>query len=222
MNITDRLSRAGRLAPVRQDHWFGTVALPGEPTDDPALRITPDVHIESDPADRGYRMRYTGHWRLVHVHTGCEITAGRRLPLPWLRRFARLLATSGIDWCRLTGDTMRPAHPKYAVVARIGEHVLDCHHRGVPVDDRLLSSLVDDGQRYALSCANPHCEDEFTRPDPAVLACAGDDGRDELWVTKDDLDELYDAARTCGWRRLDEHHWLCETCTATHQPTHHA
>lgn len=222
---TDRLARTGDLAPVQQHHWFGTTELPGEPTDHPALRITPDVHADQAPlrtrAGVHHQVRYTGYWALIHVPTGCEVTAEHWLPLEWLRRFARLLAVSSIDWDRLTGDTRLVTHPQHTAVRKVGERVLNCWRRGVPVDDRLLASLsVDDEQRYGLSCANPRCEDDFAVDGhPAILTGAGEDGQDEVWVPEHQLGELYDAARICGWSRLDgSDHWLCETCTATHQP----
>lgn len=220
----DRLAAAGDFEPVEQRHWFGTTELPGEPTGHPALRITPDVHADQAPLRTGvhHQVRYTGYWTLIHVPTGHAVTAGHWLPLAWIRRFARLLATSSIDWDRLTGDTTLVTHPQHATVRTISERVLDCWRRGSPVAARLLASLsVDQDQYYGLSCANPQCEDDFAVDDPpASLTYDGPDGQDELSMPEHQLGELYEFARTCGWSRLADgsDHWLCETCTGSHQP----
>lgn len=201
---------------VEERHWFGTATLPGEPTAHPTLMITPTARTELRDHDR--QLRFTGGFSLIHTLTGHEVTAGFQLPLEWLRRFARLLATTTIDWNHLTGDTRLVTHPDHATIRDIGEYVLNCWVRGTPVATQLLASLtVDDEQYYGLSCANPHCEDDSIGF-PAVLIGFGD-GQDEIQVLEHQLDELYAHARACGWSRLDDReHWLCETCTSTHQP----
>ena len=222
MSVTTDRPGTGGFASVPQRHWFGVAEVPGEPTAHSALRITPRVHAERAPRSRGVRhqLRWSGYWAVIHVPTGNEVCAGHWLPLAWTRRFAHLLATSGLDWDRMTGDTRLVTHPQYAAVRALGAHVLDCWRRGVPVVDRLLASLsIDDDQLYGLSCANPHCEDEIAADGHPVVLTGGEDGQDELRLPEHELGKLAEIAFLFGWDRLDDRdHWLCATCAYTHQP----
>lgn len=214
---------AHRAAPdtfdqVGQSHWFGLAELPGESVDSPALRIVPDVDAVRATGETRHRIRYTGYWNLVHVPTGHALSVSHWLPLPWLRRFARLLAT-GIDWQQVDGDPNRIDHPQYMVVRALGDHVLDCWRRGVPVGPGIGTSLHVDVDGYSsMRCGNRHCDDESSFPGhPAVLLGMGEDGQDE--ARSHDIEDLSDLARCFGWSQLDESgRWLCETCTQTHQP----
>lgn len=210
--------RSGSLEPTGQERWFGTTELPGEPTEHPALRIVPDVHAAPAPLSSGNRhqIRYTGGWSLVHVPTGHAIPSDG-MPLAWLKRFARLLATCGIDWHQVTGDTAHVDHPQHIAVRAIGAHVLDCWVRGVPVGPGIGITLRADADGDTrMYCGNRHCETEFTDGEPAQLIGVGEDGQDEAHSS--DVDELYEIARESGWRDLGHGLWLCETCAATHQP----
>jgi len=205
---------------VGQRHWFGTTELPGEPTGHPALRIVPDVHVTPAPLSSGARhqVRYTGGWALVHVPTGHELSAGHWLPLEWLRRFARLLATCGIAWDQVDGNPTLIDHPQNIIVRAIGAHVLDCWRRGVPVGPGVGVTLRTDADGDTrMYCGNRHCEDEFTADgEPAQLLGMGEDGQDE--ARSRDFDELFEIARDMGWRDLGQGLWLCDTCATTHQP----
>lgn len=162
-------------------------------------------------------MRYTGDWALVHVPTGHELSAGHWLPLAWLRRFSRLLATCGIDWNGVEGDLSRVDHPQQIIVRAVGAHVRDCWRRGVPVGPGIGVSLrADFDGDSRMYCGNRHCEDEFAPGEPALLLGMGEDGQDEAHSR--DLDELCGIARDMGWRDLGHGRWLCAVCSASHQP----
>lgn len=202
---------------IRQQRHFGVTELPGEPTEHPALRIAPEVERVRERGE--FRLQFTGRWALIHEPTGYEVDTDGPLPLPvlWLRRFGRLLAESGIDWDRLTGDTRLVGHPEHARVREVGRTFLDCWRHGVPVDP-LAPSLQADEQGWYLRCANTGCEDN--PEDPWVLL-GGEDGQDDVRVADDQTDELCEFARVVGWRRLDDEHaeyWLCVACAARHQP----
>lgn len=215
---TDRLAATADFVPVEQGHWFGTTELPGESTEHGGLRIVPDVHAEPMRGAR-HQVRYTGYWSLIHIPSGTDLSAGHWMPLPWLRRFARLLASCGIEWDQITGDPRRIVHPQNIIVRSIGAHVLDCWRRGVPVGPGIGISLHADVDGYMrMQCANRHCEDDFAvHGHPTVLGGMGEDGQDD--ALSRDLDELLEIARECGWSKLsDTGPWLCEVCTASHQP----
>lgn len=201
------------LVPTPQQHYFGLTELPGEDTEHPALRIVPDVDLVRHGHAR--RLRFTGSWRLLHAPTGHGVGAEHGMPLPWLRRFARLLSESDIDWDQLQGDTRLVGHPQHVTVAEIEGRVLGCWIRGVPVAP-LQDSLRSSGELFQLVCANTACEDDCAPGAP--LTGAGEDGGGELAVEPDEVDALFEIAGYVGWQHVAAHRWLCEACRATHEP----
>lgn len=200
------------LLPTPHQHYFGVTELPGEDTEHPALRIAPDVELIRYRHAR--RLRYTGSWTLLHVPAGHGVGSEHGMPLPWLRRFARLLSESDIDWNTLTGDTRLVGHPQHAAISETEWTVLDCWLRGVPVAP-LADSLRSSDGLIQLVCANTRCEDDCF---PGAPLTGGEDGGDDLAVSPHEVDALFEIAEFSGWQCLGENRWLCETCRATHEP----
>lgn len=184
----------------------------GEATSHPDLRIVP----MADEAGR-----YTGDWAVLHVPFGEYVPARAGFPLPWLRRFAELLATCGIEWSTVPGDLWSVRHPQTALIRALERYVVHCWHRGVPTAPGFVVSFysLSDG-RFRMRCTNPQCEDpehDGQHGDTAVLAAHTEDG-DEIEIAGA-MDDLAETAWEYGWRPVDEHGgWLCATCTASHQP----
>lgn len=201
------------LQTVHVGHHLGQVALPAEPTASPALALVPAVEVYC----LGHRqqIRYSGVWSLVHT-TGHALTPPGLFPLVWLRRFAHLLATSGIDWEQVTGDPSVVTHPQYVVVTAIGEYVADCWRQGIPVTPgagvALCGSDLDGWQLY---CSNRGCE--HGEGTPVLLQHYSEDG-DEIEVVADTIAELQAVARDAGWEPRPRDRWLCADCAASHQP----
>lgn len=204
--------KAPALTPTPQQHYFGVTQLPGEDTAQPELRIAPDVYLVGHHRER--QLRYTGSWTLLHVPTGHGVGSEHGMPLPWLRRFARLLGESDIDWNTLTGDTRLVGHPQHAAINEIEWTVLDCWLRGVPVAPLHVSLRNSDGL-IQLVCANTSCEDDCF---PGTPLTGGEDGGEELAVSPPEVEALFEVARDAGWQHLDENRWLCGACRATHEP----
>lgn len=219
--LTEDTMAAGDLVAVTSRHWFGAVELPGEPTEHAALMLVPDVHATDTRARRPlHQVRYTGHWSLIHTPTGHAVSPRYGLPLEWLRRFARLVATCGVDWHTVEGDTRLVTHPQHMVVRSLGEHVLRCWLAAAPVGPGQSVSWQSNADGYtSLHCSNTWCEDDMFAGEPAVLA---DGEGDEARLHPDeDRAELEDLARSTGWSQRAEFggsYWLCETCTQGHQP----
>lgn len=192
--------------------WFGEITLPAEPTAHEALVIVPDVDTDLRPDGP---IGFSGGWRLIHRHTGHPISPRYALPVTWLRRFARLLADTGIDWAAITGEIDHVTHPQHLLVRVIGDHVLRCWLAGSPVSPWRTVSLHGDSRgTFHLACANPACADGFDGP--AVLCEDTEDG--DAHTLTGDPDELGSLAEERGWRALDGSSWLCADCAFAHRP----
>lgn len=197
---SDRPSKLGLQRCWIRTHT-GLIEVGGEPTPHKDLAIVAGIYPDA-VADEVYN---TGGHDVLHIPTGYSVHPGHSMPLTWLRRYARLLAESGIDWAQLQGDTTDPAHPVHDRIHDLGCHVLTCWLHGIPVDDPRRSLVTDHQGRSTLRCGNPRCHTETLQLDDSPF-----------WVNNPAL--LWETALAQGWSMPHtQTYWLCAICSKTHQ-----